>query len=513
MQLFRILALLPLLAAPAAARAQDPQPAAGTFESAAAAVKQQLADSLAELAALRERLAAEKIPLTRQLNELEAELAQVRAEYQQATRLLESRTLDLSNLRGEIKLREDGAAYLSNLFSEYLREFEARLHVAELPRYRAPLDAAKLAAENPALAAHEVFAAQAAMIEISLERLFDALGGTRFAGTAVDANGRVLEGTYALIGPAAIFRSMDGTVIGTAEQRIGSLETATVAFPDPLDAGVAGEFVATGGGSLVLDPTLGMANKIVATQEPLWDHVKSGGPVMVPILVMAGLALLVALYKWLTLAFVAKPSRRSLDALLEAVGRRDQAAARQAAAQMRGPAGRMLAAGVEHLDEPRELVEEVMYETVLTTRLKLQRLLPFIAICAASAPLLGLLGTVTGMINTFDMITVYGSGDAKSLSGGISEALITTEYGLIVAIPALLLHAFLSRKASATIGHMESVAVAFLNQLGKAPPARGAAAGVVDAAQIKAQVQDILRELLDPMLGEEPLPARSKAHA
>ena len=141
--------------------------------------------------------------------------------------------------------------------------------------------------------------------------------------------------------------------------------------------------------------------------------------------------------------------------------------------RIKGPVGRMLKAGVDNLREPRELVEEVMYEVVLTSRLKLERFLPFVAISAASAPLLGLLGTVTGIINTFKLITVFGSGDVKSLSGGISEALITTKFGLIVAIPSLLLHAFLSRKAKGVTDQMEKSAVSFTNQLARTQAAAG----------------------------------------
>jgi CBS domain-containing protein len=129
----------------------------------------------------------------------------------------------------------------------------------------------------------------------------------------------------------------------------------------------------------------------------------------------------------------------------------------------------MLTAGVEHIKEPPALIEEVMYENILTAKMKLQRFLPFVAISAAAAPLLGLLGTVTGIINTFKLITVFGSGDVKMLSGGISEALITTEFGLIVAIPSLLLHAFLSRKARGVIAQMEKTAIAFINQISKTP--------------------------------------------
>ena len=85
------------------------------------------------------------------------------------------------------------------------------------------------------------------------------------------------------------------------------------------------------------------------------------------------------------------------------------------------------------------------------------------AITAAAAPLLGLLGTVTGMIKTFNLITIFGTGDAKSLSSGISEALVTTELGLIVAIPALILHGVLSRMTKEKIAALEQTALSFVN--------------------------------------------------
>jgi hypothetical protein len=138
-------------------------------------------------------------------------------------------------------------------------------------------------------------------------------------------------------------------------------------------------------------------------------------------------------------------------------------------------------------------------------------MLPFIAICAASAPLLGLLGTVTGIIDTFKMMTVFGSGDVKALSGGISKALITTEYGLIVAIPSLLLHAFLSRKARAIVASMEGAAVAFANQVQKSPFARRRRAALRDEVivpsapdpdRVRTHVNEILKDLLGSMVEE-----------
>jgi biopolymer transport protein ExbB len=147
---------------------------------------------------------------------------------------------------------------------------------------------------------------------------------------------------------------------------------------------------------------------------------------------------------------------------------------------MHGPAGRMLHAGAKHHGEPRELIKEAMFEQILSARLKLQSWLPFVAICATSAPLLGLLGTVTGIMNTFSLMTEFGTGDPKTLSSGISEALITTEYGLIIAIPSLLLHAFLARKARGIIDDMEKKAMQFLNHI--RPPAKLPARGAVGVA-------------------------------
>lgn len=466
-----ILVLL-LASVPGSALAQEPAKPTGTFDGAAASLHEQLVESVAELTSLRARIAEEKIPLSRRISELEGRLSESRQQYQQMARVLDGRTLDLSNLRTEIKSRADETAYLATLLGEYGRNFESRLHITELQRHAQALETAKLAPENTALSPEQVFQAQAALLSTSLDRLEDALGGSRFEGSAVGPDGTVHRGTFALIGPVALFRSADGQHVGTAEQRLGSLEPAQIPLSRPEDAQAAAQLVLNGVGDLPLDPTLGNAHKVASTEETLWEHIKKGGPVMWPIFLLAGAALVVALYKWAALAFLRNPSRKAVQELIEIVGRRDKAAAKAKVASMRGPVGQMLTAGVDHLDEPRELVEEVMYENVLTARLKLQRMLPFIAISASAAPLLGLLGTVTGIMNTFKLITVFGTGDVKTLSSGISEALITTEYGLIVAIPSLLLHALLTRKAKSVTDDMESTAISFLNQASRSEEAR-----------------------------------------
>jgi biopolymer transport protein ExbB len=284
----------------------------------------------------------------------------------------------------------------------------------------------------------------------------------------VDSAGLVNQGVFLLVGPSALFKSILGSDATLAEQRLGSLEPASIPFGSPEDAKAAGELFAAGKGPFPLDPSMGNALMMEATHESFLEHVQKGGAVMIPIGAMAAMAFLISIYKWLSMSMVGRPKEKRVASLIEAIGEHDEAAVKRHVEMIQGPVGQMLTRGVDHMREPRELVEEVMYETILKTRLKLQGLLPFIAISAASAPLLGLLGTVTGIINTFKMITVFGSGDVKSLSGGISEALITTKFGLIVAIPSLLLHAFLSRKARRIVDQMEKTALTFTNELSRA---------------------------------------------
>ena len=103
--------------------------------------------------------------------------------------------------------------------------------------------------------------------------------------------------------------------------------------------------------------------------------------------------------------------------------------------------------------------DDRLHGTLLQQRIRLERWLSAIALTASVSPLLGLLGTVSGMISTFQAMSLFGAGDASAVSGGVGEALINTELGLVVAIPALLAHALLSRKAKSYLGQLESDAV------------------------------------------------------
>ena len=106
-----------------------------------------------------------------------------------------------------------------------------------------------------------------------------------------------------------------------------------------------------------------------------------------------------------------------------------------------------------------QLLDDRLHGTLLQQRIRLERWLSAIALTASISPLLGLLGTVSGMITTFQAMSLFGAGDTSAVSGGVGEALINTELGLVVAIPALLAHALLSRKAKSYLAQLESDAI------------------------------------------------------
>ena len=128
-----------------------------------------------------------------------------------------------------------------------------------------------------------------------------------------------------------------------------------------------------------------------------------------------------------------------------------------------GATSRVLAATIRNLHEDRQQLEDRISEAILHETPYLDRFGSIILVFAAVAPLLGLLGTVTGMISTFDIITEFGTGDPKLLSGGISEALVTTELGLIVAIPTLLFGNLLTGWANRIKAGMEHAALLITN--------------------------------------------------
>lgn len=441
-------------------------PAAGgeTLAGLQAGSGSRLEAALAELSELRQQIEGERLPLAESVNALERRVLDRRRELERAERANENALVVLNAERAQGRARGEEVRFVEALLGEYLRVFETRIHIAEVDRWSGRIEAAKEAGSGLGREPAERLDGMLGVIDLALDRLGEVSGGSRFEGKALTSAGRLEAGIFRLVGPVAYFASGESGEAGLAELQLGSAGPTVVPL-GPEATGWIREFAASGTGRLPVDVTGGNALKLARTKDGVVEHVLKGGPVMVPIVALGLFAVGMFGGKWFQLARVRIATPMDLQGILAAVksGKRDRAV--DQARGVAGPVGRMLERAIGHVDEPKEYIEEVMYEEMLQTKPRLEKWLPFIALAAAAAPLLGLLGTVTGMINTFNMITVFGTGDPKTLAGGISEALITTEFGLIVAIPSLLLHSVLSRKVKAVLGSMEQTTVAFINGL------------------------------------------------
>jgi len=446
-------AALLALPAPAAAR---------SFDAARSGVDQRLEQALQELARVRERIAKEKIPLSRTVSQLEDEVLTLRQERDRLLEIRDTRTLDLVSLRRQVESLEEQEEFVNSRLNEFVRDFEGRLDISELPRYEELTAAAKLAEKNANLDAGGRRDAQIEVVKAALGRLEGQLGGQVYEGSALSPEGVLTEGTFVSLGPSVFYASRDGRITGLVENQLNAADPVVVDLPGGLATGIA-RIAESGRGELPLDATLGKALKREKARKTLTQYVQDGGVVGYVIVGLGAAALLLTFFKSLEIQSFRVAGPQAVDGVLSELARGNPEAAARRAERVKGVAGEMLRTGVENADERRGVLEELLFEKILKVRPSLERFLPFLAITAAAAPLLGLLGTVVGMIKTFQLITIFGTGDAKSLSSGISEALVTTALGLIVAIPTLVLHGALSRMAKRKLGLLEQLSVAFVN--------------------------------------------------
>ncbi len=182
----------------------------------------------------------------------------------------------------------------------------------------------------------------------------------------------------------------------------------------------------------VIDPSLGTLLGLVVEVPNLRERIDQGGGIGYAIIVVAVFGVLLAIFRWVVLAFTAMKVKSQM---------------RSATASKNNPLGRVMLAYEEHKSADLETLQLRLDDAVLKELPKLEAGLNVVKVLAAVAPLMGLLGTVIGMIVTFQAITLFGTGDPKLMAGGISQALVTTVMGLIAAIPLLLLHAFAASTA------------------------------------------------------------------
>jgi biopolymer transport protein ExbB len=269
----------------------------------------------------------------------------------------------------------------------------------------------------------------------------------RFTKSVTKADGQtenmevVRVGLFNIVNENGYLKYNDGALAELSRQP-ESRYTGTTG--DLMDSAAGDEDVTLG-----IDVTRGTILGLLVESPTVKDRIEQGGIVGYCIIALGLVGLLIAIWRWFGLS---------------GDSRRVTAQLKRESASADNPLGRVLAAYESNRGADTETVELKLSEAALKEMPGLTKGLLFIKVVSAVAPLMGLLGTVTGMIKTFQVITLYGAGDPKMMAGGISQALMTTVLGLVVAIPMVLLHTIVSGQSRKIINILQSQSAGIVAQ-------------------------------------------------
>jgi len=457
-QLLAIVAL-GFLAQPATA--QDIREAARKAEADRAAATQEAVAAEAQILADREQLLAEVQRLEQAQAGLEKDIAELQQRQVVANAARERMAEQWS--RRELGFRE-----ISGNVRVAARDLESLLKAS-------PLDAGqdwRLERISPLLDTGyfpdiDDISGMAAVFEDEIRR-----GGqvTLRQGAFVGRDGRETTGRIFQVGKfTTVYQTADETGFLTWSPEGRRLFALAVLPPRNITRSL-NKYLAGESARMPVDLSGGAALRQLTHQASLAEQIRQGGPIVWPILLIGVAALLLVVYKIVFMNRMHGNTDRIMGEVNTLAAQGDWNGCQRVVAEDKGRSGavaRVIGAGLAARDEERETLESVLQEAILHELPTVQQGIAMLAVLGAVAPLLGLLGTVTGMIDTFRVITLFGTSDPKLMSGGISEALITTEIGLAVAIPIMLCHTYLSRRSDHLIGDMEEKAVQLTNIIRK----------------------------------------------
>jgi len=398
------------------------------------------------LTLVREQIDQERLLLAEPLTKAEIDLINLRSSVRLARMGVEARKEEVRQSQEDLKSLENYVTEASDSLKRYHYTRAAFL----LPNEEASDWA-------PAASLME----QVSVLEQGLSRMEGLVGGGVIEGAIAGPEGVLEKGRFFVLGPALWFKSIDGSVMGAVEA--SAMKGSAEVIIDGVDPSLMLEKEV----EVEVDVTGGKARALAAVNQSPVELLRQGGLWIWPIMGIAAISALCGVMKLIQLAQVREPKPIWINEVLVPIREGDLEEAKKLAKVPNHPASGVIHAALGFIASGPDVVEEVIYEQLITVERKMQAWLPFIAITAAIAPLLGLLGTVSGMIRTFNVITVTGTGDAKPLAGGISEALVTTLFGLVVAIPALILHSLLARRSTGIVQMTEKLGLAMVNGLRK----------------------------------------------
>ena len=386
-----------------------------------------------ELSAAEATVARERGELAQRLAAAQNRVLDLRERAVAARRLADEQTLSLQQIETRLNQWREQSRFQSNLLAGFLDKTGRRL-LSE----QGEID---LRRDLTTLSEH---------LNAQEGRLYPQWQQERL----VLADGELAEGDVLHVGPLAWFHRAEPEQSGLV-RKDGAMTRVSLQFSGAAEAGIE-ELHQGSAGVITFDPTLTRALLLAETQESLWQHLRRGGFWAFPIVLFGLFASTIAVLKAVSLYRLPIPVPALAERVQSAVARGGDAI-KTLTEQVQGPQGELVRIAITA--EAQEVRDDRLHGTLLQQRIRLERWLSAIALTASVSPLLGLLGTVSGMISTFQAMSLFGAGDASAVSGGVGEALINTELGLVVAIPALLAHALLSRKAKGYLAQLESDAV------------------------------------------------------
>jgi len=413
-----------------------------------------------ELNRTRARVMQEKTPLLQEMRAAEDRIISAESGSSRLTTSHEEAATEKRKLQKEIDALRKSTTYISTLAHEGLSALRDGLAPGETQLVGEKIQALERAMENASSGSTAPAAVDIA--EFLLAHVQQSTGGYTASGSATIADGNaVTKGTFAFVGPETYFRSEQGGHAGTVRPRQGAIYPVSYSVEGwtPAEAQALFARQAT---MIPADSSHGKALRLRQTRGSVLEHVEKGGVVAYLILAIGAVSLLMILQKIRDLSRLAVDSRAAVQPFLSLVtgGMRNEA--ESSLGTLQASTRELFEEGLRHANEPKAILEERLQAVLLGQRLHFERRLPLLAVIATAAPLMGLLGTVVGMVKTFALITVFGTGNAGKLSSGISEVLVATEIGLAVAIPTLVAHGFLAHRIHKNLAMLERHALEFV---------------------------------------------------
>ncbi len=437
---------------------------AETFEEASQRASsdygQRLAKAADELSGARSRIADEKAPLLKEMRIAEDRIVAAQSETERLETGQEQFAEQHRKLLMDLDAVRKNTAYIGTLAHDGLTAFGDGMAPGEAQFLSEKVQALGQKLDDAASGPNGQAAADIA--DFLFERMRRELGGYSAQGSSiVSGSNQVVRGTFAFTGPETYFLPEQGGRPGTVRPRAGSPFPVSYELQSWKQEDAAA-FFSGKTGVVLADASGGKALKLKETRGSIIEHVQKGGLVAYAIIGVGVLSLIMILQKVRDLSALALDAPSKVNGFLKEVYQGAWAEAGKAAKALKGPASELFETGLRYAGSPKEILEEHLQSVLLSQRLHFERRLPLLAVIATAAPLMGLLGTVVGMVKTFALITVFGTGNAGKLASGISEVLVATELGLVVAIPTLIAHGFLSQRIQKNLSLLERYALEFV---------------------------------------------------